>query len=109
MFSSFSSAGVRNWSLAPIAAQNTGPQSPRFIETCKLTGVDPQAYLTNVITRIVNGHPQNRIDEHLPWAYAPTPPSLPCTTIATLPFRARAALISSEIHTAPSGVCPRLS
>jgi hypothetical protein len=35
-----------------------------------LTSVDPQTYLTDVITRIVNGHPQNRIDELLPWAYA---------------------------------------
>ena len=41
-----------------------------LIETCKLTGVEPQAYLADVITRIVNGHPQNRIDELLPWAYA---------------------------------------
>ena len=40
------------------------------METCKLTGVDPQAYLADVVTRIVNGHPQNRIDELLPWAYA---------------------------------------
>jgi transposase len=44
-----------------------------LIETCKLIGVDSQAYLTDVITRIVNGHPQNRLDELLPWAYAPTP------------------------------------
>jgi transposase len=44
-----------------------------LIETCKLTGVDPQAYLTDVITRIVNGHPQNRLDELLPWAYPATP------------------------------------
>jgi hypothetical protein len=44
-----------------------------LIETCKLTGVDPQAYLADVITRIVNGHPQNRVDDLLPWAYPPTP------------------------------------
>jgi transposase len=40
-----------------------------LIETCKLNGVDPQAYLTDVITRIVNGHPNSRIDELLPWVY----------------------------------------
>ena len=40
-----------------------------LIETCKLTGVDPLAYLTDVITRIVSGHPNSRIDELLPWAY----------------------------------------
>ena len=40
-----------------------------LIETCKLIGVDPHAYLTDVITKIVNGHPNSRIDELLPWAY----------------------------------------
>ena len=40
-----------------------------LIETCKLNGVEPLAYLTDVITRIVNGHPNRRIDDLLPWAY----------------------------------------
>ncbi|WP_352704721.1 transposase domain-containing protein [Mesorhizobium sp. M0598] len=40
-----------------------------LIETCKLNAVDPQAYLTNTLTAIVNGHKQSRIDELLPWAY----------------------------------------
>ena len=42
-----------------------------LIETCKLGGIDPQTYIADVITRIVNGHPNSRIDELLPWAYAP--------------------------------------
>jgi len=42
-----------------------------LIETCKLGGIDPQTYLADVITKIVNGHPNNQIDELLPWAYAP--------------------------------------
>jgi transposase len=41
-----------------------------LIETCKLNGVDPHAYLTDVITKIVNDHPNSQIDELLPWAYA---------------------------------------
>jgi transposase len=41
-----------------------------LIETCKLVGVEPQTYLADVITKIVNGHPNNRIDELLPWAHA---------------------------------------
>src|SRR5665811_433604 len=45
-----------------------------LIETCKLNGFDPQAYLTDVITKIVNGHPNSRIDELLPWAYAVNQP-----------------------------------
>ena len=28
-----------------------------LIETCKLNGVDPHAYLADVLTRVVNGHP----------------------------------------------------
>jgi transposase len=41
-----------------------------LIETCKLNAIDPEAYLSHTITRIVHGHPQSRIDELLPWAYA---------------------------------------
>ena len=44
-----------------------------LVETCKLNAVDPQAYLADVITRIVNGHPQSQIDELMPWAYAQPP------------------------------------
>ena len=40
-----------------------------LIETCKLNHVDPEAYLADVITRIVQGHPNSRLDELLPWAY----------------------------------------
>jgi len=41
-----------------------------LIETCKLNSVDPQAYLADVLTRLVDGHPMSRIDDLLPWAYA---------------------------------------
>src|SRR3954447_18957876 len=44
-----------------------------LIETCKLIGVEPRAYLADVISRIVTGHPQSRLDELLPWAYPTTP------------------------------------
>jgi transposase len=44
-----------------------------LIETCKLLGIDPHVYLADVITKIVNAHPNNRIDELLPWAYAAVP------------------------------------
>jgi transposase len=42
-----------------------------LIETCKLNQVDPEAYLADVITKIVGNWPMSRIDELLPWAYAP--------------------------------------
>ena len=37
-----------------------------------MNDIDPQAYLTDILTRVVNGHPQARIDDPLPWAYAAT-------------------------------------
>jgi transposase len=40
-----------------------------LIETCKLNQIDPEAYLADVITRIVQDHPNSRLDELLPWAY----------------------------------------
>jgi hypothetical protein len=40
-----------------------------LIETCKLNDVEPHAYLATTITKIVNGHPNSRLDELLPWTY----------------------------------------
>ena len=54
-----SDGGGENWAV--VAS---------LIETCKLNAVDPQAYLSDVITKIITGHPNSRIDELLPWAYA---------------------------------------
>ncbi len=51
--------GAENW--ACIAS---------LIETCKLNGVDPQTYLTDVLTKLVNLWPASRLDELLPWAWA---------------------------------------
>jgi hypothetical protein len=53
-----SDGGAEHWAI--IAS---------LIETCKLNDVDPLAYLTDALTRIVNGHPNSNIDELLPWAY----------------------------------------
>jgi transposase len=40
-----------------------------LIECCKLNGVDPQAYVADVLAKIVNRHPMSRINELLPFAY----------------------------------------
>ena len=41
-----------------------------LIETAKLNGVNPQAWLTDVLSRIAE-HPINKIDELLPWRFRP--------------------------------------
>lgn len=50
--------GGANW--ATIASR---------IETCKLNAANPQAWFTDTLTRIVNGWPQSRIGELMPWAH----------------------------------------
>ena len=40
-----------------------------LIATCKINDVDPNAYLSDVLARIVARHPMSRIDELLPFAY----------------------------------------
>ena len=50
--------GAENW--AAIAS---------LVETCKLHGVDPQAYFADVLTKLVNLWPQSRLDELMPWAW----------------------------------------
>ena len=51
--------GAENW--ACIAS---------LVESCKLNGVDPQAWLADVLTRLVNLWPASRLDELMPWAWA---------------------------------------
>jgi hypothetical protein len=44
-----------------------------LIETCKLHGVDPQAYFADVLAKLVNLWPQARLDELMPWTWAAKP------------------------------------
>ena len=46
-----------------------------LIETCKLNSVNPHAYIANLLTRLVNGWPQERIDELMPWHWATSNPN----------------------------------
>ena len=38
-----------------------------LIETCKLSGVEPHAWLSDVLQRMAHGHPASKLDELLPW------------------------------------------
>ena len=55
-----SDEGAENWAAAAS-----------LIETCKLNGVNPQTYFSDLLTRLVNGWPQARIDELMPWCWKP--------------------------------------
>lgn len=54
-----SDEGGANWAI--IAS---------LIETAKLNGVNPHAWLADTLTRLVNRWPASRIDDLMPWAYA---------------------------------------
>ncbi len=41
------------------------------IETCKMNGIEPQAYIADVIARIANDWPAARWDELMPWNWQP--------------------------------------
>jgi transposase len=41
-----------------------------LIETAKLHGIDPQAYLADILAKLVDGWAAQKIDELLPWAWA---------------------------------------
>lgn len=38
-----------------------------LIENCKLSGINPHAWLTSTLAALANGHPANRVDELMPW------------------------------------------
>jgi len=56
-----SDEGGANWAI--IAS---------LIETAKINAVNPHAWLTDTLTKLVNRWPASRIDELMPWAYAKT-------------------------------------
>jgi transposase len=41
-----------------------------LIETAKLHGINPQAYLADILAKLVNGWPVQKLDQLLPWAWA---------------------------------------
>src|SRR5881394_3941151 len=59
--------GRRNWTFA--GSDTGGARAAAIytlIETCKLNGIDPRAWLADILARIAD-HPAKRIAELLPW------------------------------------------
>jgi hypothetical protein len=43
----------------------------RWPATAKLNDVEPFAYVQDVLERMSNGHPMSKLDDLLPWNWAP--------------------------------------
>jgi hypothetical protein len=63
--------GRRNWLFAGSdTGGETLARAMTIVETAKMNGLDPQAYLTDILSRI-HDHKINRLDELLPWNWQP--------------------------------------
>ena len=63
--------GRKNWLFAGSdAGGETLADAMTIIETAKLSGLNPEAYLADVLARI-NDHIVTRLDELLPWNWTP--------------------------------------
>lgn len=66
--------GRRNWLFAGLdTGGETLARAMTVIETAKMNGLNPQAYLTDILSRI-HDHKINRLDELLPWNWTPAAP-----------------------------------
>ena len=64
--------GRKNWLFAGAdAGGETLADAMTIIESAKLSGHDPEAYLADILGRI-HDHKINRLDELLPWNWMPT-------------------------------------
>ena len=64
--------GRRNWLFTGSKAGGERAAAIyTIIETCKLNGVEPFAYISSVMQKIAEGWPNSRIDELMPWAWSP--------------------------------------
>lgn len=65
--------GRRNWLFAGAdTGAETLARAITIIETAKMNGLDPQAYLADILARI-HDHKINRLDDLLPWNWSPLP------------------------------------
>ena len=69
--------GRRNWLFAGSRAGGERAAAIyTVIQTCKANGVDPQAYIADVIARVAGDWPASRWDELMPWNWSPEPARL---------------------------------
>lgn len=62
--------GRHNWTFADSdRGDERAAAIYTLIETAKLNGIDPQAWLANVLARLPD-HPAKHIDQLLPWRWA---------------------------------------
>ncbi|PWG15585.1 IS66 family transposase [Salibaculum griseiflavum] len=74
--------GRKNWLFAGSdTGGETLARAMTLIESAKMSGHDPQAYLADVLDRI-HDHKINRLDELLPWNWAPMSEAAPKTEAA---------------------------
>lgn len=67
--------GRKNWLFAGSKAGGERAAAIlTVIETCKLNGVEPQAYIADVLARIAQGWPAQRWDELMPWSWTASEP-----------------------------------
>jgi hypothetical protein len=52
------------------------------LQSAKLNGLDPEAYLADVIDRMAKGHPINRLSDLLPWNWKPYVQATPISEAA---------------------------
>lgn len=63
--------GRKNWLFAGAdTGAETLARAMTIVETAKMNGLDPQAYLADILARI-HDHKINRLDELLPWNWSP--------------------------------------
>ncbi|WP_247313929.1 MULTISPECIES: transposase domain-containing protein [unclassified Bradyrhizobium] len=53
--------GAENWAL--LAS---------IVATCKLNDVNPAAYIAETLEAIIDGHPDSRIEDLMPWRFRKT-------------------------------------
>lgn len=65
--------GRRNWLFAgSLAGGERAAALYTVIETAKANGIEPQAYIADVLARLASGWPAARWNELMPWNWRPT-------------------------------------